>query len=128
MKAKWIIDYDFPVMVDGHWTGESGLGKAGDVTEHPDCWKLCVIRDHGPLSKSFGKVHAEPADDECRQRVEQFCKRQTGQAYAQWLTVDPLNGGDAETEFKKRFGLVDEEAEAKEAATAEFEARLMEGV
>ena len=112
MKAKWIIDYDFPVMVDGNWTGESGLGKAGDVVEHPDCWKLCVIRDHGPLSPTFGKVHAEPADDECRKRVEQFCKRQTGQTYAKWLTVDPLNGGDAEAEFKKRFGL---EAQLEEA-------------
>ena len=115
MKAKWNFDYEYPIYNNGTdcrdgWT--TGHGKAGDVTEHPDCWKLCVIRDHGPLSKSFGKVHAEPVDDECRQRVEQFCKRQTGQTYAKWLTVDPLNGGDAEAEFKKRFGL---EAQLEEA-------------
>ena len=125
MKAIWNFDYEFPIYTNGvncagGWT--TGYGKAGDVSEHPDCWKLCCIRDHGPLSPTFGKYHAEPADDECEAITKQYRDAERAEILARSGSTDP------EADFKKRFGIVDEEAEAKEAATAEFESRLMEGV
>lgn len=129
MQARHLFDYEYPIYTNGvdcrdGWT--TGYGKAGDIKSDPNCWKLCCIRDHGPHSPTFGKVYAEPLDDECRAACDLFCKDRTGQTYAEWLATDSASGRPAEEVFREAFGLPDEEAEAK--AAAEFEARLMEGV
>jgi hypothetical protein len=112
VKARMLIDYEFPIYTNGvdcrdGWT--TGQGKAGDIKDAPDCWKLCCIRDHGPHSSTFARVYAEPADDECRAACDAFCKQQTGQTWDQWLTTDRETGRPAEEFFRERFGAPAEE-------------------
>ena len=108
MKVRMLIPWEHVryfngVNASGGWDTVPGL--PGEILEDARCWELCCIRDIAHWSPTFGKLYAEPIDDEAREKVAPFAERERKDALKRGNT-------DLEADFRKRFE--PEENEEKE--------------